>query len=172
MFWKTAPILGLDQAEVDACQETIDCLQLMGHKIIKYSTDELNGFQAFSKWLKHEIDFQTAEPGSQTREDIDKKADELDQIAILKYTAGALTNSALEGYILPAGQKPKSTEKWMDPAEKKGEFGNKYKELLSAHDKEIGERWPVVRIEKPSTELPLMNDLTARLDSQFEVMFT
>ena len=88
--------LGLSTTEFDNILDTIDCLQLVAHQILKISGSELRQFYAFSAWLRQEIDVQTSDASMAEFADIDLN---IDHASTLEYIQGAMTLSQLTGFF-------------------------------------------------------------------------
>lgn len=164
-FHKLSGILGLWMENLQGCQETIDALTIFAHKVMIHSSEELRGFTAFSKWLKLQVDLQIAEPLSQTSQDLLEKADTIDYGTTSRYILGALTKSSLKSYLLPAGPALPRQNQWSLPSDFKGSFYEYYKQLLLKHENDLREKG------ETSVQLPYLNDLTARLNAQMDVIF-
>ncbi|PYH96736.1 anaphase-promoting complex component Cut20/Apc4 [Aspergillus ellipticus CBS 707.79] len=166
-FYKLSEVLGLETSDLTAIVETLDCLHLLAHHIIIQANEELVQFNSFSRWFRHEIDMQSAEPMSQTLEELMEKTDMLEYPQTLKYIQGALTKSKLRKYIqqLPmmgmARPPPVSSDKWA-PTGHDRSFYDTVKKLLEQSD---------TPDETNPVELPKINDLTRRLGLQFERVF-
>ncbi|KAF5862962.1 hypothetical protein ETB97_010894 [Aspergillus alliaceus] len=167
-FHKICGVLGLETPELNAIVETLDCLHLLAHHIIINTNEELSQFNSFSRWLRHEIDMQSAEPMSQTLEELQEKTDLIEYPQTLKYIRGALTKSKLRSFIqqLPligfARPSPNTPDKWA-PTSHDRSFYDMFKKLLDQNNLASDTETPV--------ELPKMNDLTKRLGLQFEKVF-
>lgn len=169
-FHKLSGVLGLETKDLNGIVETVDCLYLLSHKILIYANDELEQFLAFSKWLRHEIDIQSAEPMSQTLEELLEKSDMIDHQRTLKYIQGAMTKSALQDFIQPAPglgirPAPSTAGRWA-PSEQGGSFYEEYKQLLAQQSKQHRESQNDGRLE-----IPKLNDLTSRLGIQCDKVF-
>ncbi|PIG89867.1 anaphase-promoting complex component Cut20/Apc4 [Aspergillus arachidicola] len=111
---------------------------------------------------------QSAEPMSQTLEELQEKTDMVEYPQTLKYIRGALTKSKLRNFIqqLPligfARPAPSTSDKWA-PTEHDGSFYDTFKKLLEQSNQASDADAPA--------ELPKMNDLTKRLGLQFEKVF-
>ncbi|EAW07261.1 putative anaphase-promoting complex component Cut20/Apc4 [Aspergillus clavatus NRRL 1] len=168
-FQKLSEVLGLETANLNAIVETLDCLHLLSHHIIIHANEELSQFVSFSQWLRHEIDMQSAEPMSQTLEELMEKTDLTEYPQTLKYIRGALTKSTLQNFIhqLPMMGIPMvrlsatTSDKWATGNE--GSFYDTFKKLLEQLDQAHDDADP--------PKLPKMNDLTKRLGLQFEKLF-
>lgn len=167
-FHKLSEVLGLETSDLNAIVETMDCLQLLSHHILIHTNEEMCQFESFSKWLRHEIDMQTAEPMSQTLEELMEKTDMIEYPLTLKYIRGALTKSTLRHYIqqLPMMGMPRPTssasDKWA-PTGHDRSFYDTFKKLLDQQNQNPGDVDPV--------KLPKINDLTKRLKLQFDKVF-
>ena len=84
--------LGLSSRKLDGIVDTISCLTLIAHRILRCCTKELLQFQAFSMWLRQEIDTQGSETLSQDDEDNHAK---IDHARVLQYVRGAMIESGL-----------------------------------------------------------------------------
>ncbi|KAJ5351703.1 Anaphase-promoting complex subunit 4 [Penicillium brevicompactum] len=170
-FPKLSDILGLDTTKLNAIVETLDCLHLLSHRILSHANEELNQFNAFARWLRHEIHILNSEPLSQTLEELQEKRDLFDVPPTVKYITGALTKSALRNFIRqlpmigvvpppapPAGQ-------WLPDGHDRS-FYDTFKSLLQQQRfaREKGG-------DGTSVQSPKLNDLTKRLEIQFEKVF-
>ncbi|KAL1980545.1 hypothetical protein VTN96DRAFT_3990 [Rasamsonia emersonii] len=173
-FHKLSHILGLETRDLQEIVDTVDCLHLLSHNILTHSSRELREFLAFSKWLRHEIDMQSAEPMSQTLEELMEKSDMIDHGGTLDYIQGALTRSALRNFIhVPPGMPAMITaklpstvsSKWA-PGANDGSFYETYRTLLAQlEQREAGHG------DGFQLDLPKLNDLTGRLGLQCDKVF-
>ncbi|KAL1963582.1 hypothetical protein VTN77DRAFT_8027 [Rasamsonia byssochlamydoides] len=173
-FHKLSHILGLETRDLQEIVDTVDCLHLLAHNILTHCSRELRDFLAFSKWLRHEIDMQTAEPMSQSLEELMEKSDMIDHGPTLDYIQGALTKSALRNFIhAPPGMpgmaavKPPSSasNKWA-PSANDGPFYETYRKMLAQQEqREAGHG------DSSQPELPKLNDLIGRLGLQCDKVF-
>ncbi|EEH15946.1 hypothetical protein PABG_06033 [Paracoccidioides brasiliensis Pb03] len=159
-FHKLSPILGLETTDLEKCQETIDCLNLLSHKLLIHSSRELLEFAAFSKWLRHEVDLQAADPLSSTYEELTESSDSLDHAQTLSYIQGAMTRSALQDFIQPAPAQSQP-DRW-ETVGRDSSFYETYKKLLRQQDQK---KWT------DRIDIPLLGDLTSRLGLQCEKVF-
>ncbi|KEY79226.1 anaphase promoting complex component Cut20/Apc4 [Aspergillus fumigatus] len=167
-FQKLSEVLGLETNDLNASVETLDCLHLLCHQILINANEELAQFIAFSQWLRHEIDMQTAEPMSQTLEELMEKTDMIDYPQTLEYIRGALTKSTLQHFIqqlpmmgVPVGKPSATSDKWTAADDRP--FYDTFKKLLEQLNRGQNNANP--------PELPKLNDLTKRLGLQFEKVF-
>ncbi|OJK04513.1 hypothetical protein ASPACDRAFT_109174 [Aspergillus aculeatus ATCC 16872] len=169
-FHKLSEVLGLETTDLNAIVETLDCLHLLGHHILINANEELTQFNAFSRWLRHEIDMQSAEPMSQTLEELMEKTDMVEYPQTLKYIGGALTKSALRNFIrqLPMMGVPRppvppdASEKWAQVGQGRS-FYDTFRSLLGQQNHASSEADAVAP--------PKMNDLTKLLGLQFDKVF-
>lgn len=155
----------------------MDCLHLLAHHILIHTNEELGQFYSFSRWLRHEIDMQSAEPMSQTLEELMEKTDLVEYPQTLKYIRGALAKSKLRHYIqqlpmmgIPRPPPPPPSAASMDKWAPTGQghdrsFYDAFKKLLRQQSQELDDD------DANHVELPKMNDLTKRLGLQFEKVF-
>lgn len=181
-FQKLSDVLGLETSDLNGIMETLDCLHLLAHHIIINTNEELGQFVSFSKWLRHEIDLQSAEPMSQTLEDLLEKTDLMEYPQTLKYIQGALANSALRKFIqqLPMmgvprpSAPPASTDadKWAPTGHAHDRsFYEMFKKLLQQQQQSQEHGQGSGSGSDGVVELPKLNDLTKRLGLQFEKVF-
>lgn len=173
-FHKLNHILGLETRDLQEVVETLDCLHLLSHSILTKTTHELHQFLEFARWLRHEIDIQTAEPMSQTLEELLEKSDLIDHATTLEYIEGALTKSSLRRYI----SSTPGTNTTAGDAQKRVSDGEKlsfyqaFKNTLAAEeDEKSRERNNSNKNESSRPALPQLNDLIARLESQCGKVF-
>ncbi|KAL4970354.1 putative anaphase-promoting complex component Cut20/Apc4 [Aspergillus stella-maris] len=169
-FQKLSEVLGLETSDLNAIVETLDCLHLLAHHIIIHTNEELTQFHSFSRWLRHQIEMLSAEPMSQTLEELMEKTDLVDYPLTLRYIRGALTKSALQRFIqqLPmmgfARPAPASDDKWAPTKDDNRSFYDTFKKLLEQQSQTSETAEPV--------DLPKINNLTKRLGIQFEKVFS
>ncbi|KAL3481983.1 anaphase-promoting complex component Cut20/Apc4 [Aspergillus californicus] len=172
-FQKLSEVLGLETSDLNAIVETVDCLHLLAHHIIINTNEELTQFHAFSRWLRHQIDMLSAEPMSQTLEELTEKTDLVEYPLTLKYIRGALTKSALQNFIhqlpiLTGFPKPsdiRNEDKWAPTGALNRSFYDAYKKLLDQQSQSS------TSAGSDPVEMPKMNHLTKRLGQQFEKVF-
>ena len=170
-FHKLSHVLGLETRDLRMVVDTVDCLHLLAHKVLIYSSQELREFLAFAKWLRHEIDVQTAEPMSQTLEELMEKSDMIDHGPTLCYIQGALTNSILQHFIQPPPgmgafrPPPTAPSPWV-AAGRDHTFYETYKVMLTQLEKQVS-GW----YDGPQVDLPKLHDLTGRLGLQCDQVF-
>lgn len=114
----------------------------------------------------------TAEPMSQTLEELMEKTDFIDHPQTLKYVRGALTQSRLRDFIqqLPSMgfvKPPPSAgdDKWA-PTGHDRSFYDIFKKLLAQRNQSLADGG-----DPAPAEHPKLNDLTRRLGLQFEKVF-
>ncbi|OAX78547.1 hypothetical protein ACJ72_07142, partial [Emergomyces africanus] len=159
-FHKLSPILGLETTDLERCQDTVDCLNLLSHKVLIHSSRELREFAAFAKWLRHEVGLQAADPLSSTYEELTEGSDSLDHGQALGYIQGAMTRSALQDFIQPVPSQS-SPDRW-EPTGQDSSFYETYKKLLRQQDQ---------KKRTDNIDMPLLGDLTSRLGLQSEKVF-
>jgi hypothetical protein len=170
-FHKLSDVLGLDTPKLNGIVETLDCLQLLAHRILIHTNEELDQFTAFSRWLRHEILILGSEPLSQTEEELLEKRDIFDVPPTTKYITGGLQKSVLRNFIrqLPMLGMPSapqhSADKWLPDGHDRSFYDN-FKSLLQQqrHVQDKGG-------DGTSVDAPKLNDLTKRLGIQFEKVF-
>lgn len=135
------------------------------------TNEELDQFQAFSKWLHHEILILNSEHLSHTWEELLEKRELHDVPITVKYITGALRKSALRNYIrqLPMLGMPQPphplTDKWLPDGHDRS-FYETFKGLLRQQRKIQDEGGDGTIVDPPK-----LNDLTRRLGVQFERVF-
>lgn len=170
-FAKLSDVLGLDTPKLKAIVETLDCLHLLAHSILNNTNQELEQFNAFSRWLKHEIAILDAEPLSQTSEELLEKRDLFDVPPTVKYITGALRKSVLRNFIrqlpmmgVPIPPTP-VTDKWLPDGHDRSFYDN-FKSLLHQQRRVQEEGGDGTTVDSPK-----LNDLTRRLGVQFDKVF-
>jgi anaphase-promoting complex subunit 4 len=107
-FAKSAQVLGLDSQSLDRVIDTVDCLNLLGHYLLKTVGKEIKQFAAFMKWLGLELEIQGLEkenaggPGSERLDEACMRRDELDIRTVLDYIRGVMGKSGMLAYLRPA----------------------------------------------------------------------
>lgn len=80
--------------------DSVNCLQLLAHQLLKCAVSELQQFAAFSTWLRHEIEKQAADPTSASAQEIAEKDMSFDHSGILDYIQGAMQHTQMLAYTL------------------------------------------------------------------------
>ncbi|KAK8182382.1 anaphase-promoting complex, cyclosome, subunit 4-domain-containing protein [Phyllosticta citribraziliensis] len=94
----SSSIINVPPEELTEILETIRSLRLLGHNILIYAGEERRQFLAFSKWLRHEIDTQAADPSTQANEEAEKDAG-VDYAQLLAYIPRTLKESNLTPFL-------------------------------------------------------------------------
>ncbi|KAH8699046.1 putative anaphase-promoting complex component Cut20/Apc4 [Talaromyces proteolyticus] len=175
-FHKLNHILGLETRDLQDIVETADCLHLLSHTMLAKTSSELRQFVEFAKWLRHEIDIQTAEPMSQTLGELLEKSDMIDHATTLEYIEGALTKSALRLFISSSAlPSVLGTSKKLGGADQKGQkqgsFYEAYRHELAALQKEQDNVQPEKAESTQEDKIPKLNNLIDRLSSQSDKVF-
>ena len=160
-YHRLSPVLGLETKNLKECQETVDCLNLLSHKLLIHCRREYREFCAFSKWLRHEVDLQAADPLSATAEEEMERSDTIDYAQTLNYVQGAMTRSALLDFIKPTTSGSEKEQAEISQG-RDGLFYESYKKLLKQQEQ-----------KKPGevTNLPALQDLIIRLKTQSDKVF-
>ena len=148
--------LGLSTQELDDIIDTVCCLQLVAHRILITTNSELSQFQAFSAWLRHEINTQAVDPSSS--ESIEKDVD-IDYGRTLTYIQGAMTQSRLKD-LFNLRNDGEVNLQWNLAAEGRSLFELYKKEYTDTADSDLHLK-----------RLPGLDALVKHLDSQCEVVF-
>ncbi|KAI9802111.1 MAG: hypothetical protein M1833_002032 [Piccolia ochrophora] len=91
-------ILGLSTQDLNIVSDVIHYLMVTAHSILIQAGQELRQFAAFSAWLRHEIDVQSAELNSASEDPADKDAG-IDYANVLEFIQGAMTSTKLSRLI-------------------------------------------------------------------------
>ncbi|KAM5436283.1 hypothetical protein MferCBS31731_005976 [Microsporum ferrugineum] len=161
-YHRLSPILGLETTYLKECVATLDCLSLLAHKVVLHSSVELKEFHAFSGWMQHEIKLQATDPTSSTMDELMGAADEIDYGTTLGYVKGALTNSALQGFLQVPAAPDGGKQRWDIDVQDDGTFYGEYKKVVSQHES---------RQTVEGLSIPMLGDLTARLSAQCDRVF-
>ena len=150
-------MLGLSTQDLDSVLDTVYCLQLVGHRILIASGLELRQFQAFSAWLRQEIDNQSTDAGNA---DSPEKDTNVDHASTLEYIQGAMTQSELTRFFDLEGDGAHSL-RWDLKAEERSLF-ELYKRELKVESKEGA----------TTKRLPALDALLNHLDDQCSAIFS
>lgn len=80
--------------------DSVNCLQLLAHQLLKCAVAELQQFAAFSTWLRHEIEKQAVDPMSASAQEIAGSDMSFDHSGILDYIQGAMQHTQMRAYTL------------------------------------------------------------------------
>lgn len=98
-FQESTVNLGLSTLALDRIFDTINCLQILAHNILKAADVELRQFTVFSAWFKQEIEIQSTDPVSTIEEELADGDVNLDFLQILEYIRGPMLRSRLIDYF-------------------------------------------------------------------------
>lgn len=163
-FQESTSGYGLDTTELDHVLDTLTCLLLHCHTVLLKSAAELRQFIGFTKWMKLEIEMQTAEVGSQTAEDVAAKYSTLDYPLIFQFIQGAMQNSELYDlfdtpHLNPSTPIVDERPLWEVPPETTTMYES-YKDVLKASQDGSREQ-----------KMPGLSKLLERLTSQCKLVF-
>ena len=148
--------LGLSGQELDKIIDTVSCLQLVAHRILIAAGTELRQFQAFSMWLRQEIDNQASE--SDSADNMDSVMN-IDHISTLQYIQGAMTQSGLLRF-LNIQETSDQKDHWNLGAEGESLF-----EMFKMESEKQGSQ------DQPVKKLPYLSTLIEHLQAQCNQTF-
>ncbi|KAH0597102.1 hypothetical protein MHUMG1_05412 [Metarhizium humberi] len=96
-FYDDRDDIGYSVTQTSRLLDIIACLGLVGHKILSNVMDELEHFNAFSSWLRFQIDRQAS--SSTTADELTEKEATMDTSKVLTYIENYLTHSPLDVYF-------------------------------------------------------------------------
>ncbi|KIE00341.1 WD40/YVTN repeat-like-containing domain protein, partial [Metarhizium majus ARSEF 297] len=96
-FYDDRDDIGYSVTQTSRLLDIIACLGLVGHKILSNVMDELEHFNAFSTWLRFQIDRQAS--SSTTADELTEKEATMDTSKVLTYIENYLTHSPLDVYF-------------------------------------------------------------------------
>ena len=149
--------LGLSTQELDNILDTVNCLQLVAHRILIATNSEFWHFQAFSEWLRQEIDTQATDPS--LSESVEKDVNH-DYRSILEYIRGPMTRSQLIN-LFNLREKEETRPQWDLAAEGRSLFDLYCKEYKDNDNQ-----------DSTSKGLPGLDVLIQHLDIQSEAIFS
>jgi anaphase-promoting complex subunit 4 len=94
-FVESSAALGLTVPALDQALDTADCMKYLAHLIARTASEELCGFEAFSNWMKLEIEVQNTDPTSAAADDFPARYSTLDYTTLFEYVQGAMQQSQL-----------------------------------------------------------------------------
>jgi anaphase-promoting complex subunit 4 len=149
----------LSTQDLNAILDTLTCLTLIAHTIINRIGTEFSQFNAFSTWLRHEIDAQAADPSSVSIEDVTEKESMIEHSKVLAYIQGPLKTSKIAAFFRQNSTQT-SPHEW-DFADTKGGI---YQPLL-------GELKKHTLSVSHSQSVPRLEDLSKYLNEQCAAVF-
>lgn len=88
--------IGFNKTQIEKLTDIVSCLMMLAHKVLTTVMDELEHFNAFSVWLRFEIEKQGS---SSVSEELSEKEATMDNARVLAYIQHYLTNSPLAVYF-------------------------------------------------------------------------
>ena len=107
-FATSAQVLGLDTKGLNRVMDTVECLNLLGHYLLKTVSKEIRQFSAFIRWLRLEVEIQGLErenaggPGSERLDEICMRRDEVEARTVLDYIQGVMRKSGMVAFLRPS----------------------------------------------------------------------
>ncbi|XXG96668.1 hypothetical protein Hte_002958 [Hypoxylon texense] len=95
-FHESKAEIGFTSAQITRIMDIVSCLMLVGHKILLVVMEELELFQSFSIWLRHEIDRLASSSAS---EELTEKEATMEHGKILAYIQQYMPASPLRHYL-------------------------------------------------------------------------
>lgn len=101
MYHDTDWIFSSPVTEFTSLLDTLKNMRLLAHTVLAYVADEKRQFAAFSRWLRFAIDFETTEPDSESRTEMEKRDSGVDISLVLEYVRHGLHQSSMHAYLKP-----------------------------------------------------------------------
>ncbi|KAI1433985.1 anaphase-promoting complex, cyclosome, subunit 4-domain-containing protein [Xylaria sp. CBS 124048] len=95
-FYESKSEIGFTSAQITKVMDIVSCLMMVGHKILLFVMEELELFNAFSIWLRHEIDRLAS---SSAAEDLTEKEATMEHGKVLAYIQQYMPASRLRHYL-------------------------------------------------------------------------
>ena len=151
---------GLSTQALDSVLDTSSCLQLLAHHVLNTAAFELRQFSAFSAWLHHEIEIQSADGDPGAAHDASERDNNIDHRSTLEYIQGAMNRSRLFD-LFNIGEPVEPKSQWDLAAEGRS--------LYELYKRELGS---LNKASVPEKELPGLDALIVHLDQQCNAVFT
>lgn len=150
-----AQALGLDVQRIEQVRDMLDCLTLLGEKLLLRVGKEFHAFEKFIRWLKLEIEIQSAEEGSQSWEELCEGREAIDVVGVLDFVSGTKGERNISDFI-DEQKKPEGPSGWF-PADLGTAFFGMYKEMT--------------REGAVSKDMPKLHDLLSHLTTLCDQVF-
>lgn len=148
--------IGFTSTQVTYVMHIVSALMQVGHKILMLTMDELEAFQTFSAWLRHEIDRLAS---SSTSDDLTEKEATMEHGKILAYIEQYLSASPLRHYLQKVSE---------DDAKMASEQLDKGTTISGLLGKDIQRQEAG---QEPTTVIPRIDFLCAYLDDKAKLVF-
>ncbi len=157
-FQKAAGVLGLDTKTLTMVRDTVDCLCLLAHDLLKVVGEEIQQFGAFLKWIRLETEVQGLELGSERAEELREGSDAIEYRVVLQYISGAMKESGTLKYLRHAGgaKETEATTLWRNGDDESGYY-EAYKKARKDHEAD--------------DTMPKLDQLVSRLNSHCAIVF-
>ncbi|KAL9616781.1 MAG: hypothetical protein Q9160_008378 [Pyrenula sp. 1 TL-2023] len=123
-----AQALGLNVQRIERVRDMLDCVNLLGEKLLLRVGKEHRAFEKFIRWLKLEVEIQSAEEGGQTWQELCEGRDSIDIVGVLGFISGTIGERNICDFI-DERKRPDEIETW-SPLDAKAPFYEKYKALI------------------------------------------
>lgn len=95
-FHESTDEIGFTSAQITKVADIVSCLMLVGHKMLLLVMEELDLFQSFSSWLRHEIDRLAS---SSSSDELTEQEATMEHGKILTYIQQYMPASPLQHYL-------------------------------------------------------------------------
>ncbi|KAK2000619.1 anaphase-promoting complex component Cut20/Apc4 [Colletotrichum falcatum] len=106
-FYDSRNDIGFTVAQISRVMDIVSCLKLVGHKILLNVTEELDLFNAFSTWMRFQIDRLAA--SSSASEELTEKEATMENSKVLAYVQRYLVESPMSVFLDEVSKEDYST---------------------------------------------------------------
>jgi anaphase-promoting complex subunit 4 len=93
------PVFDVPVASFSILLEVTKCIRLISHHILLISSQEFQGFAAFSKWLRWIIEVKSTDPRSAAGEELMERDPGVDYPLVLSYIQNGLVETEIDQFI-------------------------------------------------------------------------
>ena len=155
-FHESRDEIGFTSAQITKVMDIVSCLMLVGNKILLLVMEELDLFQSFSSWLRHEIDRHAS---SSSSDELTEKEATMEHGKILTYIQQYMPASPLRHYL---------SNVTSEDADRDWQHAESGTSMLDMLDKQIKKQ----EAGQPNTGVfPQVEFLCKYLDSKANVVF-
>ncbi|KAF2672956.1 hypothetical protein BT63DRAFT_382837 [Microthyrium microscopicum] len=105
-YYEHSPAFDVPISSFLIIQDIIKCMRLLAHHMLLFASVEQKRFATFSKWLRHQIEVQTADAATQAGQELVERDAGVDHTLVLSYIESGLDGSKLDAFLCPPADAP------------------------------------------------------------------
>lgn len=92
-------VFGIEKKAIEGLRDTLDVMGILGEDLLKEVSTEIEGFNAFVKWLKREVEMAGLEDTSEKLDEMREGSDHSEVRKAIQYVSERMHNTSVKKYI-------------------------------------------------------------------------